>query len=344
MDWSTVQFVEPGWLTLAVAGPLLVAWLHRRARIERARQAALLISPRLQAEAFQSLSPGRRRLKQWLLGLSVACMALALARPQWGHLTEISRPVGEDLLVLLDCSQSMLAEDVRPSRLDRAKLGILDLVRTRLDGRVGLVAFAGQAFLQCPLTADKDAFRESLLAVDTSSIATAGTDLGRALEEASLAMESGAQRKSMVLVTDGEDLERSGVRVAHTLARQGVVVHTVGVGTPEGAEIRVIDGTGQPTVLRDGRGEIVRSRLDEKTLTSLAGVTGGTYRRFGPSGEGMIDLSGFLRDAHGRAPGLARGFGVERFHFPLVVATFGLLTESLIRTRRREPRRSVPRA
>jgi len=110
--------------------------------------------------------------------LAVAGVGLALARPQWGETTEISRALGEDTLFILDCSRSMLASDVQPNRLTRAQYSILDFVQRHGRGRVGLVAFAGQAFLQCPLTFDYDAFRDALLAVDAKSMPVPGTDIG----------------------------------------------------------------------------------------------------------------------------------------------------------------------
>ena len=137
---------------------------------------------------------------------SVAGVGLALARPQWGETAEISRALGEDTLFILDCSRSMLATDVSPSRLTRAQYAILDFVQRHGRGRVGLVAFAGQAFLQCPLTFDYDAFREALLAVDARSMPVPGTDIGRALDEGWRAMEKNDSRKFMVLLTEGEYL------------------------------------------------------------------------------------------------------------------------------------------
>ena len=163
-------------------------------------------------DLLRSHSPVSRVFKNLLLVLAVAGIGVALARPQWGETTEVSQALGEDILFVLDCSKSMLATDVQPNRLARAKYAILDFVQKHGRGRVGLVAFAGQAFLQCPLTFDYDAFREALMAVDEKTIPVPGTDIGRALDEGFRAMEKNDRRKFLVLVTDGEDLEKSGVR------------------------------------------------------------------------------------------------------------------------------------
>jgi len=137
--------------------------------------------------------------------LALAGIGLALARPQWGEQAETSHQFGQDILFVLDCSRSMLATDVSPSRMQRAKLAILDFVQRHGHGRVGLVAFAGQAFLQCPLTFDYAAFQDALTLVDDKTIPIPGTDIGRALEEAYLAMDKGEREKLMVVVTDGGD-------------------------------------------------------------------------------------------------------------------------------------------
>ncbi len=168
-------------------------------------------------------------------------------------------------MFVLDSSYSMLSTDVRPNRLQRAKLAIADFCALGKDrGRVGLVAFAGSAFLQCPLTLDYDAFETALQSVDDKTIPVPGTDIGRALSEANHAMGKNSRRKLVVLLTDGEDLEKSGVTTAQKLATNGVVVFTIGIGSPAGSEIQMLVTAGQMELLHDAKGEVVRSRLDEK--------------------------------------------------------------------------------
>src|SRR6266478_4279138 len=232
MTFAHPHFAEPRWLWLAVLGPLALAALQRYSAWARKRQLAQIASPHFVEELTRSHSPTRRAIKNSLLVLAVAAIGLALARPQWGQQQDTGQSLGEDIAFVLDCSRSMLAADVAPSRLQRAKLGILDFVQHRGRGRLGLVAFAGQAFLQCPLTFDYGAFQDALMAVDDKTIPILGTDVGRALDEGFHAMEQNSRRKLMVLITDGEDLEKSGVRTAESLAKQGVIVFVVGVGTP----------------------------------------------------------------------------------------------------------------
>jgi Ca-activated chloride channel family protein len=336
MNWVNPHFAEPRWLWLAVLAPVLLVVLQAYSGWARKKQLAQLAAPEFLAELTRSQSPGRRALKNILLVLAVAGIGLALARPQWGEQAEVSYRYGQDTLLVLDCSRSMLATDVAPSRLQRAKLAMLDYVRRQGHGRVGLVAFAGQAFLQCPLTFDYGAFQDALLAIDEKTIPVPGTDIGRALDEAWRAMDKSTRPKVCVLLTDGEDLEKGGVRTAAALAKQGVVVFTVGVGTAAGAEIQVPNEQGKLELVRDSRGEIVRSRLDEPTLRAIAQATRGAYYLLGPLGEGLAKVRLALETLDtgpGSAP--ARKFGVDRFHWFVAAALILLAGESLIGTRRR---------
>src|SRR3954463_15698216 len=201
MNFTHPHFAEPRWLWLAFLAPVLVLLLHRYAAWARKRQLALFAASELIPELVRSHSPVRRVVKNLLLVLAIGGTGLALARPQWGETAELSRALGEDVLFMVDCSRSMLASDVQPNRLARAKYAILDFVQRHGRGRGGLVAFSGQAFLQCPLTFDYDAFREALLSVDEKTIPIPGTDIGRALDEASRAMEKTERRKVLVMVT-----------------------------------------------------------------------------------------------------------------------------------------------
>ena len=342
MDFSNPHFEEPHWLWLAFLGPVLLACLQAYSAKARGRQLAQVASPHFLGELTTSHSPARRRFKNILLLLAVACVGLALARPQWGEFESTDEWLGEDVVFALDCSNSMLATDVRPSRMQRAKLAILDFVRQGGGRRVGLVAFAGSAFLQCPLTFDHEAFEDALMAVDEKTIPMPGTDIGRALREADHAMEKKSRRKLIVLVTDGEDLEKGGVQTAQELKTNSVVVFTVGVGSPAGTDIQVLNRAGQMELLRDNKGEVVRSRLDEETLRAIAQATGGNYFPLGPRGDGLARVrSAFaaLNDASGS--NRARKRGVERFHVPVALALLFLTLERLLGTRRRTSRTSV---
>jgi Ca-activated chloride channel family protein len=330
------HFAEPSWLWLAALGPLVLTALQQYSAWMRRKHLARIVAPEFVKELTASHSPLRRRVKDALLLLAVAAVGLALARPQWGEHADAGYLLGQDMVFLLDCSRSMLATDVSPSRLQRAKLAVLDYVQHHGRGRVGLVAFAGQAFLQCPLTFDYGAFQEALSALDDKAIPVLGTDIGRALDEGFHAMDKSDRLKLLVLVTDGEDLEKGGVRIAQSLAKQGVVVFTVGVGTPAGTEIQLFNEQGKPELVRDRKGEVVRSRLDENTLRAIAQATRGSYFPLGPLGEGLAKVRlavQTLNSTTGSIPG--RKLGVDRFHWPVAALLLLLVVESLLGTRRR---------
>jgi Ca-activated chloride channel family protein len=174
------------------------------------------------------------------------------------------------------------------------------------------------------------------MAIDDKTIPVLGTDVGRALDEAVRAMDKTQRPKLLVLLTDGEDLEKGGVRTAEALAKQGVVVFTVGVGTPVGGEIQMLNEQGKPELVRDSRGEIVRSRLDEPTLRTIAQATHGAYYPLGPLGEGLAKVRLALENLNtGSASAPARKLGVDRFHWPVAGVLVLLVAESLVGTRRR---------
>jgi Ca-activated chloride channel homolog len=335
MDFSQPHFETPGWLWLAALAPLLLAYLQHRASVKRRQQLAQIASPRFVGELTASHSPARRSFKNILMLFAFVFAGIALARPQWGELKSSGQFLGEDVVFVVDCSYSMLSTDVRPNRLQRAKLAVSDFVRAHGRGRVGLVAFAGSAFLQCPLTLDYEAFQNSLDALDEKTMPVPGTDIGHALSEADRAMEKNSRRKLVILLTDGEDLENGGLKTARSLATNGVVVFTVGVGTPAGSEIQMLNPAGQPEWMRDAKGEVVRSCLDEKSLTAIAAATGGNYYPLGPLGEGLAKVRAAVETLD-RAEGRQRAHrrGTDRFYWPVAAMLALLAAEPLIGTRR----------
>jgi len=336
MNFSNPHFGAPEWLWLAVLGPAALWALQRYSARARRRQLARVAAPGLLERLTASHSPARRLAKEILLLLVVAGMGLALARPQWGEESVSGTLLGRDTVFVFDCSRSMLAADVSPTRMDRAKLAVLDYVQNLGRGRVGLIAFAGQAFLQCPLTYDYNAFRDALLAVDERTIPVPGTDIGRALDEAFRAMDKAAREKLVVLITDGEDLEKGGIKTAEKMAKEGMVVFTVGVGTAAGAEIQVQNEQGRMEPLRDQKGEVVRSRMDEATLREIARLTHGGYFPLGPLGEGLAKVRLASENLHASGTGgPGRKFGVDRFHYAVAGVLLLLVVESLVGTRRR---------
>jgi len=331
-----IGFQEPLWLWIGLglipAGLLLLRWLEKKANHRLARFA----DSRLLAQ----LTAGFSRRGAWtrnILFLSALCLLFAaLARPYWGFRYEEAAVEGIDLLIALALSKSMQAEDVAPNRLERSKLAILDLLEEMRGDRVGLIGFAGKAFLQCPLTLDQSAFRQTLEAMDAGTIPSPGTDIAAAIREATGYFEVEDNHRILVLMTDGEDLEASGIAAAREAAEAGVRIFTVGVGSQEGSLIPIRNERGQRDYVRDAQGNPVTSRLDTSTLTSIASATGGSYAPLTAGGNGLLEVyrSGLsdLKKASRQAE--LQRIPVERFFWPLLGAIGLLLLEPLIRIHR----------
>ena len=328
-------FAEPVWLWLAALSVLLLAGLIAySANRRRAQLAAFANADQLEA-LLAHHSPTKRIIKNGLLLLALAFLGIAMARPQWGIIEEEIQRKGEDVVFLLDVSKSMLARDVQPNRLERAKMAIRDFLHRHAGGRIGLVAFAGDAFLWCPLTLDYDAFEETLGDLTPESLNVPGSDIASALFSARSAFEKTEKRKVLIILSDGEDLEKLGIKAAGKLAEDGVIIYTVGVGTTNGAQIMVPGPGGVPVPLLDDKNQPVNSALDEQTLTEIAKATGGNYRLLTTVAGGMADVGKTLRQTEGKGLTQIRKLGIDRFQWPLGVAIFLLVVESLLATRRR---------
>jgi Ca-activated chloride channel family protein len=335
MTLHTITFVHPIWILVGLALSVTIAMLG--ARVDRKRRLALASFGLRRKGASSTLSRIRRVLKRSLLVAGALLGCAALARPQWGARWQETHRRGLDLLFALDASKSMLAPDVKPDRLTRAKLAIRDLL-AKFDGnRVGLVAFSGEAFLQCPLTLDRGIFAESLDAIDTNTISRGGTDVGRAIDVARAALHNQpANRKLLVLLTDGEDLAGHALQEARLAAADGIHIYTIGIGTPAGELIPLADEPGQ--FVHDEKGGFVRSQLDDSTLQAIAHVTGGEYRRLGTDSRGLEAL---YQDVLAKLPrdeltSRMRRVPIERFQWPLGAAILCFAIEPLLGERRRQ--------
>ncbi len=236
-----------------------------------------------------SVSVTAMRWKGALLLAAVALLALALARPQFGTRVETIRRQGQDVMVALDVSRSMYAEDIVPNRLERARIEIGRIIQ-RLDGdRIGLVAFAGDAFVQSPLTGDYGAAMLFLNAMDPDIISVQGTDLARAIAVSLEALEeTPPENRIVVIVTDGEDHEGGLAEAIAAASAAEVTVHTVGVGSTEGVPLPDVDGSGGAgRFRRDDEGNVITTRLNETALQDIALQTGGEYHRIGQGTGGL---------------------------------------------------------
>ena len=320
-------------LVPALAALFLAALKARRRALERFGDLELV------RKLSASVSRRGRAAKGVLLLATVSLLVLALARPQFGTRIETVRSEGQDVVVALDVSLSMLAEDVAPNRLDRARLEIMRILG-RLDGdRIGLVAFAGSAFVQAPLTVDYGAAAMFLNAMDPDLISLQGTNLGEALTVALDAFEEGTvDHRALVVVTDGEDHEGEIEGALERAVQEGVRIHTVGIGSLEGVPIPEIDERGVRTGFkRDEEGNVVTSRLDEATLERVSERTGGRYFPATATGMSLDPLieeitGGVGRELEARE---VRQFD-EQFQIFLGAALLLLLVEAVVPDRRRK--------
>ncbi len=263
------------WL-LVVIPPAMLAffWWSWRKRKQLVTQ---FIQARLLPGLTVGISNKRQTFRLGSLLLAVVCLILALARPQWGFDLEVAKLRGLDIVVAIDTSKSMLAEDVAPNRLARAKLAALDLMQQAKADRLGLVAFAGSAFLQCPLTIDDAAFRQSVDSLDVNIIPQGGTALAQAIETALTAFKEGENYKVMVLFTDGEDQDSGALAAAQKAAASDLIIFTIGIGSAEGEILRIKDAKGRTDYIRDEQGNVVKSHLNETLLQQIAGATKGGF-------------------------------------------------------------------
>ena len=332
-----MRFASPHVLWLLLILPPILALFFGWAGRARQRLLAQFIQARLLSALTVGISPTRRKIRLGCLILAVALLIVALARPQYGYDLEKIEQRGLDIVVAVDTSKSMLAEDIAPDRLERAKLAGLDLMQQAKSDRLGLVAFAGDAFLECPLTIDDTAFRQSVEALDVNTIPQGGTDLATAISTALTAFKEGDHYKVLVLLTDGEDNvnPEAALAAAKDAAKAGLKIFTVGIGTAAGALLYVKDADGNPDYIRDPDGNVVKSHLNEALLQEIARTTGGFYLPLRPNTMDTLYDRGIapLPETESQER-LVRRYH-EQFQWPLLLAMALLLAEMLLPERKR---------
>ena len=309
----------------AAVALFIFAQVRRRRRLERFASSSLL------AQLTPSASPARLRTKFIIYTLAVAFLSVAAARPQVGSKLREEHQKGIEMMLVVDVSNSMLAEDFEPNRLDRTKFAIDRVVESMKQDRIGVVAFAGEAQVQLPITSDYRMARAFARKLSPAMVRTQGTDLGAAIKLASMSFSSQSEgSRVMILITDGENHESDALEAAQAAAEKGIVIYTIGIGTPEGAPV-MIGGE----YLTDENGDMVVSKLDEKTLQKIASETGGAYVRATKQSIGLKEIVDRLKelDESDLATTRFEAFD-EQYQYPLAVALLLLLIEWLILDRR----------
>ncbi|MBO5793937.1 MAG: VWA domain-containing protein [Bacteroidaceae bacterium] len=268
------RFETPEYLYLLLLLPVL-AVMHYLWAFRKRRNLRKYGDPVLLKSFMPDVSPLRTELKFWFLQLSLLFLIISLARPQYGTRVDTRKRSGIEAIIAIDVSNSMLAEDVRPNRLEKAKMMVSNLVDNMTDDKIGLIVYAGQAFVQLPITSDYVSAKMFLETISPSMIEMQGTDIATAISLASnsFTLQEGVSR-AVFVITDGEDNEGGAVEAAKEAARKGIHVYMLGVGEPGGAPIP-IPGTGQYII--DNEGNTVVSRLNEDMCREIANAGNGNY-------------------------------------------------------------------
>ncbi|MDR1859386.1 MAG: VWA domain-containing protein [Bacteroidales bacterium] len=275
------------WAFLLIA---LLIVLFAVMRIFRRRAMLRFMSAGMWKELAPDVSDRRPYMKFVLWVLALAAIVLALARPQFGSKMITEKRRGVELIIALDVSNSMMAEDIQPNRLERAKRAINQLVDNLSDDQIGLIVFAGNAYTQLPITSDYSSAKLFLSAISTGMMPRQGTAIGAAINLATNSFNPQfTGNKAIIVITDGENHEDDAVGMATAAAEKGIVVHTIGMGLPEGAPIPIVEN-GSKGYMKDKKGEVVITRLDENMLQQIAAAGKGVYVRANNAQVGLTTL------------------------------------------------------
>jgi Ca-activated chloride channel family protein len=338
MRFATPEYFL-GLIAIAMLG-LFFLWSARK----KQRLLELFADKRLLTGLIANFSPSKRRYKFLLLFLGMLFLVMALARPQFGtHMVMLKRE-GQDVMIVIDVSASMLAEDMKPNRLDKAKQEVRGLLSRMQGDRVGLVAFAGAAFTQCPLTLDYSAAQMFLDVIDVDLIPEPGTNIGEAIQTATKAFNQQERKyKVMIVITDGEDFGGDIPKAVSNAKLEGAKIYTIGIGKPEGEPIPIRNDRGEMMgYKKDERGELVLTRLDEQGLQKIAEATDGKYYH---ASAGEIALDRIYEDISTMDKKEQKGRLMtqyeDRYQYLLPFAIVCLAAEVMIserRSRRKEER------
>lgn len=334
-----MRFAYPYVLFLELLVPL-AALLFVYIFIKKKKVLATFADPPLAAR-LSSARPRRQHLQSLLVLGALFFIVLSLARPQFGtRLVEVSQK-GADVVLAVDVSRSMLAEDIKPNRMTGAKAMLSGLIQQLGGNRVGIIAFAGTAFWQCPLTFDISGANLFLEIMDTNLIPLPGTAIGDAIRTAARGLAKTAPKaKAIILLTDGEDHRSDPLAAARDTARQGIKIYTIGLGGTQGEPIPERDAQGTfQSYKKDKKGNVVMSKMDEALLAQIAAETGGEYFR---APNGQIDTARLLYDIQGldkrRLSTQTNREYEDRYQFFLLIAALCLLAASYIPDARRQNR------
>ena len=339
---STLHFEKILWLwALFLLVPL--GGLFFYAQKKREELLSKIIALRLRDSLVGRVSMVKRFLRSLLLLVALGLLLIALAKPRLGYEEHSVPSFGRDIMIAIDTSRSMLATDVTPTRLARAKLLAQDVLDLLPGDRIGLIAFSGRAFLQAPMTLDHSAVRDAINELDTNVIPKGGTNITEAIELtiAALGKGEGTQR-ALILMTDGEDLEGASLNAAKAAKEASIKIFTIGIGSPQGSLIPVLNTQNKNDFVRDEEGKPVLSKLDLARLQEIASLTGGFYEPYGADAAKNIVQKAILPLSPGNQQKETIRRPIERYEWPLAAALLLLVLWWILNEKRRLPRTMVP--
>jgi len=273
------RFGNPEYLTALVLIPILII-LYIIFRIKRKKAIQEFGNPELLEPLMPNASSARLSWKFSIILLSLIFLIIGIARPQFGAKLQKIKRQGVEIIIALDVSNSMMAEDIQPNRLERAKRAISRLTERLTNDKIGLIVFAGDAYTQVPITTDYTSAKLFLSSINTAVVPKQGTAIGSAI---GLGMKSFTPEtessKAIIIITDGENHEDDAIEMAKLANEEDIIVHTIGMGLPQGGPIPVVNANGQKDFRKDKKGEVVVTKLDEKMLQEIAVAGGGKYVR-----------------------------------------------------------------
>ena len=332
---EAIQFEHPEYLWGFALVPLLVL-LFYLVRFWRIKAMKRFGDYPLIADLITDRPKYKYAIKFWMMTAAFVFLIFALANPQVGVETQEVTSKGIDVMLALDVSKSMLAEDVRPNRLERSKQFLSRLIDKMGNNRVGLVIFAGNAYLQMPLTIDHGAAKMYLRTVDTEIVPTQGTAIGEAISLTLESMEtSNTNSNALIIISDGENHEEGAIEIAKDAGNKGLTIITIGVGSTKGAPIPEYQYGQRTGYKTDQQNNIVLSKLNEAMLREISQIGTGTYSTLGSGSDPMNNILGALEKVEKKdLEEVEYGHYVSYFQVPLAIAAFLLLIEMLISRRR----------
>ncbi|MFO7897332.1 MAG: VWA domain-containing protein [Candidatus Cloacimonadales bacterium] len=332
-----MRFANPYILFLLLLIPLfwiMIGLSNRRRRKNFSKFAEI----RFYDFFLQELSTFHLNLKNFLLVTALFFIIIAAARPQWGKEMQIVQKEGIDIVVAIDVSKSMDATDIKPNRIDRAKDQISLFIDQLKGDRIAIVAFAGRSFVQAPLTDDYGAAHLFLNLLDTDVVSTYGTDIGGAIDKSVQLFEAENKHKVIIIVSDGEDLEEGAIKAAQAAAQKNAIIYTLGIGSPEGSTIPLVNADGSSEYAKDDKGDIIFTKLDINNLTKIAQNANGRFYPITPQQSeifeimrniSMIEKNKFDSKEYARYK--------EQYHIFLMIALILIFLEALIIAKSKRP-------